>query len=476
MRPRRGSAVSSPVLIGAVTVLVTIVAVFLAYNANSGLPFVPRYQLEAELANASGLTAGNEVRLGGARVGTVGKIAPLTHRDGSTTALLRLDLERSLPELPTDSRLLVRSRSALGLKYVELTLGGARTTFADGDRMPLRTRGRPVEIDDLFNTFDEPTRAGSQTNLDTFGNGFAGRGGDLNRALAGLDPLTEHVEGGARNLADPRTRFDRLFPAFEQAASEVAPVAREQGELFAGMHRSFGALSDVRPALRDAIAEGPEALATATRELPAQARFTDESTELFRRMRPAFAHFASASRQLAPAFADGIPALRRAPALNRRLVPTLRALERFAADARVAPALARIQRTAELLKPTIAFATPAQTRCNYFGLLFRNLASALSESDRVGSFLRFGILALPQGPNSEAGPAAAPANGPASTDSLRLDSFLHTNPYPNTAAPGQPVECEAGNEGYRSGRQAIGNVPGVQGTASEKTGDWKATP
>ena len=49
--PRRGQAAltASPVLVGAVTVLVTIVAVFLSYNANSGLPFVPTYDLKANL-------------------------------------------------------------------------------------------------------------------------------------------------------------------------------------------------------------------------------------------------------------------------------------------------------------------------------------------------------------------------------------------------------------------------------------------
>ena len=36
------SIVASPVLVGSVTVLIVIVAVVLAYNANSGLPFVPR--------------------------------------------------------------------------------------------------------------------------------------------------------------------------------------------------------------------------------------------------------------------------------------------------------------------------------------------------------------------------------------------------------------------------------------------------
>jgi len=35
------SALHNPVLVGAATVLVLLVAVFLAYDANTGLPFVP---------------------------------------------------------------------------------------------------------------------------------------------------------------------------------------------------------------------------------------------------------------------------------------------------------------------------------------------------------------------------------------------------------------------------------------------------
>ena len=51
MTRRRGTAslVASPVLVGAVTVLISIIAVFIAYNANKGLPFVPTYDLKAQL-------------------------------------------------------------------------------------------------------------------------------------------------------------------------------------------------------------------------------------------------------------------------------------------------------------------------------------------------------------------------------------------------------------------------------------------
>ena len=48
---RRGATAiaSNPVLVGVATTLVIVVAVFLAYNANQGLPWVPTYRLTAEV-------------------------------------------------------------------------------------------------------------------------------------------------------------------------------------------------------------------------------------------------------------------------------------------------------------------------------------------------------------------------------------------------------------------------------------------
>ncbi|MCW3004764.1 MAG: hypothetical protein JWQ20_4062 [Conexibacter sp.] len=471
-RRRNVSIAANPMLIGGVTVLVVIVAVFLSYNANHGLPFVPTYKLDVVLPNAAGLVAGNEVRMGGYRVGVVREIRAFARRDGSTSARLGLALDDTKHHLPVDTKVRVRPRSALGLKYVELIAGASRRTVAQNGTLTVPQRsGRPVEIDDFFNMFDTPTREGSSENLLAYGTGFAGRGRDLNAAFARLQPLVTHLEPGARNLAAPRTRFNALFPAFEQAAGEVAPVAETQGRLFAGLNDTFSALAGSAEGLKATIRGGPHALDVATRELPAQAGFERESAELFRRFRAPFASLAAASPHLASAFRAGEPALKVSPKLNARVVSTLRALETFSRDPRVIPALQRLTRTANLLQPTIAFATPVQTTCNTLTLFFRNLGSALSESDSVGSFLSFGITVPPQLPGSELGPSAAPANGPpgAPGGTLDKDSFLHSNPYPNTAAPGQTHECEAGNESYTPNRQVIGNVPGDQGTNVDHT-------
>jgi ABC-type transporter Mla subunit MlaD len=67
--------VANPVLVGAVTVLVVVVAVFLAYNANSGLPFVPTRSSTSRSTNGANLVKGNEVRSGGFRIGVVDDMA-----------------------------------------------------------------------------------------------------------------------------------------------------------------------------------------------------------------------------------------------------------------------------------------------------------------------------------------------------------------------------------------------------------------
>jgi virulence factor Mce-like protein len=467
---RRGSAsiAANPVLIGAATTLVVIVAVFLAYNANNGLPFVPSYSLKAEVPSAAQLVKGNEVRLGGTRVGVVDKITPVRHRDGSVTAQLSMKLETTVKPLPVDSTVIVRPRSALGLKYVELTKGTSSKGWADGSTIPLRqATPKPVEIDEVFNTFDDKTRAASRVNLTEFGNALAGRGQDLNRAIEALNPLLTDLVPVMRNLSDPRTKLPQLFRALEQTASQVAPVAEEQGQLFANLDTTFRAFSNVaRPYIQQSIVNGPAALDEATRAFPQQRPFLRNSELFFHELRPGVRALRSAAPDLADAFEIGARTLRRTPAMNRELKPTFAALQRFAEDPLVSLGVRDLTNTAQLLNPTVAFLTPAQTICNYASLWFRNVASLLSEGDKNGTGQRFIVVAAPVGPNNEGGPSSAPASGGVAG---AQDNYLHTNPYPNTASPGQPKECEAANETYDVGKTTVGNDPGNNGTTHDVT-------
>ena len=45
----------NPILVGTMTILVVIVAVYLSYVAENGLPFIPTYNISVDVANASEL-------------------------------------------------------------------------------------------------------------------------------------------------------------------------------------------------------------------------------------------------------------------------------------------------------------------------------------------------------------------------------------------------------------------------------------
>ena len=221
---------ASPTMIGAITVMVSILAVFLAYNANTGLPFVPNYRVSALVPNADLLVTGNEVRVGGVRVGLIEEIEPVQQEDGSAVAKLDLKLDPDLDPLPVDSTLVVRARSALGLKYLELNKGTSSEGYEAGAVLPLsQATPEPVEIDEVLSTFDEPTRVSVRESLVEFGNALAGRGPDLNAALGRLPAVLEYLEPVMRNIGAPETGFERFITASAAAAAEVAPVAEIQG-------------------------------------------------------------------------------------------------------------------------------------------------------------------------------------------------------------------------------------------------------
>ena len=152
---------SNPVLIGAVTVLVTTVAVFLAYNANNGLPFVPTETVKVRVANGANLVKGNEVRSGGSRIGVVTDMRPgaarrRDHRRRGHARARQGARRRARGTRP----MRIRPRSALGVKYVELTRGTSTATFRNGDVMPPTQASFSTELDEVYKMFDAKTRDG----------------------------------------------------------------------------------------------------------------------------------------------------------------------------------------------------------------------------------------------------------------------------------------------------------------------------
>ena len=478
--PARGQAAltASPVLVGAVTVLVTIVAVFLSYNANSGLPFVPTYDLKANLPNAAQLVKGFEVRIGGARVGFISKIEPKKQRgrhrlragddearQGDRAAAGRLDAARA-PALVARPEVHRARRPG----------SGQARARRPAPRSRCARRARPVvELDDLFNMFDAKARVGQRQ--------LARR---LRRRLRGPRPGHQHGDRGIRAAARPTSsRSPRTCPTRTRGSTassrrsrarpqEVAPVAEEQASLFVNLDTSFTALGVGRAAVPpgDDLGE-PAERAARDRAVPAPAAVHPQQRRLLPR--------AAARRGGAAARAP-----RSSPTPSRRareVLPKTKQMNerpgRRVRDARrvrgrpdaCAPGVNQLTRLVlARCSPRSRFLTPAQTTCNYATLFLRNVASLLSEGDSNGNYQRFldRLGAHATRSPSSSGRTTRAARRPRRPTARGRHNHLHVNPYPNTAAPGQTQECEAGNERYAAGQTVIGNTPGNQGTKTER--------
>jgi virulence factor Mce-like protein len=463
-RRRGGSIAGSPLLIGAVTTLIVIVAVFLSYNANNGLPFVPTYNVKVALPEGSGLQNANQVRIGGTRVGLVSSLG--LHQDprtGRVTAIANLKLEKSVEPLPADTRAIVLSVSAIGLKYLELEKGTSRKPLRAGETIPLSQTTEPVDIDQLFNMFDEKTRTASQINLNNFGTGLAGRGLGLNETIHTLRPLVTNAIPVLQNLASPATGLREFFIALDRAAGETAPVAQANANAWSEQDTFFTAWASVAKSLEEATAGGPASLEQATYSLPFEAPLLEKSAEFMRLLRPSAHSLRSVAAPLGHGFAVGAVNLRAATSLNGELASSAQALQSFAANPIVALGLEDFTHTLALGNPFIAGLAPAQAYCNYLTLTFRNVASLESENVGVGAVAATAPVLAPTGPNNEGFPSSVPANGP-STEHVPAspviidNNHVHANPYPNVGGPGQAKVCEAGNEKYEIGKATVGNL------------------
>jgi len=467
MRRRRApDLLSNPVLIGALTVLVTIVAVTLAYNATNGLPFVPTYTLHVQAANASELTYGDEVNMGGARVGVVSSVTPARLPGGRPIALLNLNLQKSIEPLPVDSTFTVRLKGAIGLKYLQITLGHSRRGWANRATVPMRQESTEVDFDKVLSMFTPPTRTGVQRSTIGFGEAVAGRGYDLNLAIHEFVPLFGDLGPVMSNLASKSTALGGFFRGLDSWMSGLAPVAQAQAQLFADLDSTFTALAGVAvPSLQQTISRTPPMFQATINDSPVIGPFLADTAKLLATLRPGFATLPRSAPVLSSAFATGTRNLPGTAALDRRTVALSKHVAAYASNPSVLAGLDRLTLTLGKLGPPLAFLTPAQTRCNYVTLFLQNTASAVSEHVSQGGLLRFVQIAITDQPGFESEPSSKVYTGPAAGSS----GPLHVNPYPNTASPGQTPECAAGNEPYNPRQAVIGNPPGKLGSKTQST-------
>jgi phospholipid/cholesterol/gamma-HCH transport system substrate-binding protein len=202
---------------------------FLWLAFGGSIPLRPEgYRFTVEMPEAATLAKEADVRLAGVNVGKV-KDKQLDKRGARTK--VTIELKSAYAPIAKDTRAILRQKTLLGETYVELAPGHPRSagTLKDGSQLANSQVEPTVEVDEIFNSFDRPTRRAFQEWVAELSKVIDKHGGqDLNDSFGNLAGFS--VDGA------------KLFKVLDEQEIAVRRLIKNTGIVFGAINERQGAL------------------------------------------------------------------------------------------------------------------------------------------------------------------------------------------------------------------------------------------
>jgi phospholipid/cholesterol/gamma-HCH transport system substrate-binding protein len=257
MRPKRRSQhPRRATLIAALTGILVLAALsYSALTAGNGLPLFPYYYVNAQFGDAAELDPHSDVRIAGVLVGQV-----LSTSIQHGVAVARLQLNRSAGRLRSDTTARIRLRGPLGAKLVELSPGRDGKPMPSGSTIPATQTSTSVAVFDVIAMFDARRRADLRALLGGLGEGFLGRGAQLNEALTNSPAVVSDLGQVADAVNSRQGAAQRFVPSSASLSAAFDPVRDELAAGFDPAARALAPFTDERPSVQDMLSIGAGAL------------------------------------------------------------------------------------------------------------------------------------------------------------------------------------------------------------------------
>jgi len=319
------------------------ILLFLWVTFGGPTPFRAKsYEIKVPFNEATQLAEQSDVRISGVNVGKVQSIALAPNRK---QALATVAIDDQYAPLPKSTRAILRTKTLLGETYIELTPGSRKgPELADGGTLPEANIAESVQLDEIFRTFNAPTRHAFQEWMQEAAVAINGQGQNLSYAIGGLEPTFTEFDKLFRILSTQKLAVSQLF---RNGATTFQALRGREGEL-ANLIQSSNAVFSTT-ARRDQDIEAlfrafPTFLDESKLTLDRLKGFSLKADPLMRQLVPAAEQLSPtliALSKLAPeskAFFEGLgPVIKRAPAgfaafrkiFRDEFPPLLRALDPF---------------------------------------------------------------------------------------------------------------------------------------------------
>jgi phospholipid/cholesterol/gamma-HCH transport system substrate-binding protein len=281
-----------------------VLVVLLMFGGDGG------YRVTAVFDNAGQLVKGNQVRVGGRPIGTIDEIG-LNDRSQAVVEL-KVDDDDIAP-LHAGTTATIRSPSLSGIanRFVALQPGPNNAAeIADGGRIGVDETTAPVDLDDLFNTFDPKTRRGLQQLIAGQATYYGGRSKQANEALRYLSPALSATSRLTRELVYDDGVFDRFLVDTSRIMRAVAQRRGDLASLVGNANTTAAAIGDENVALSQALTVLPGTLRKANTTFVNLRSTLDDLDPLVAASKPATVDLAPFLRKVRPLVADAEPTIR----------------------------------------------------------------------------------------------------------------------------------------------------------------------
>jgi ABC-type transporter Mla subunit MlaD len=370
--------------VGFVAIVIAIVMFYVGYHAPQSVPGRSYYNLHALFANADNLTDHYDVRIGGERAGQV-----LNPRVANHVAEVDLQLGSRFKPLLSDTRIEIRLRSAVGVRYANLIPGTKGTPLPDGATIPVSQTSAPVDLDQVLRTFDAPTALRTSEFLGELGTGVAGQGQNVNTMLGQVPGFISSL-GSVSSAINARPNAMRDFISSSQgAAAAFDPVRTQLADGFQPESQALQPFIRSASDVKSTFDQAPSTLSELNSGLPSVTALVAQVQGLAQAATPTLALAPRALDQTTALLHDAQPGLRNANA-------TLQF-----AHAAVSPTLTFLQTTDPALPEINRALTAALPITNYVGPRACGISDAMTGwsttmkfGTAYGNFIRFTIHEL----------------------------------------------------------------------------------
>jgi phospholipid/cholesterol/gamma-HCH transport system substrate-binding protein len=268
------------------------------------------YQIKAIFQNAAQVVTGDEVQTAGNPIGTISNIS-LTP-DGNAQLTLTINNSHFTP-LRVGTTAVIRQASLSGVanRYVDLNLGpGTNPTIPSGSTLGLQQTTTTVDLDELFNTLDAPTRKGLQDVIQGSASQYTGRGSQAQLAWQFLNPSIATSSLLFHELNRDTSKFTRFVTTSSNLVTDLAQRQSDLSGLIGHLSTTFGALAAQHVALGQAIDRLPPFMRLANTTFVNLRSALVDLTSLINASRPVAPKLQKLLAQLRPLAVDAVPTIR----------------------------------------------------------------------------------------------------------------------------------------------------------------------